>query len=165
MNKTIVRRLLVFLLGLLICTGAALAQQSSAGSPLADIFRSNEDELLDPDQAFKLSIAVRDASTVVAQFRPAPGYYLYRERISFVLVDTTDTSIVRVDLPPGEAKNDPLFGETRVFHQPFAALLSMKRADGAASSVKLNATYQGCSEKGICYPPINKTFNLTLVSG
>ena len=46
-----------------------------------------------------------------------------------------------------------------VYHHPFEVTVHL---EGKADKVTLLASYQGCSEKGICYPPIRKTFDLAL---
>ncbi len=120
---------------------------------------AQQDEFLEPDQAFKLKIKARDAQTLVADFTPAEGYYLYRDRIKFVLKDADGASIAKIELPKGETKTDPNFGATEVYHHPFQALVYLQ---GAAGKLTLQATYQGCSEKGVCYPPQNKIFTLDL---
>ena len=51
--------------------------------------QANQQELLPPDQAFKLSINVRDAKTLIANFEPAKDYYLYRDKIAFESEDSS----------------------------------------------------------------------------
>ncbi len=143
----------------------AAAVQASSQAPsglaaLTALVKGNpQDEFLDPDQAFKLALSARDAQTLVADFTPAEGYYLYRDKIKFTLKDAAGASIVKVELPKGEAKTDPNFGTMEVYHHPFQALLQLQ---GASGKITVQATYQGCSEKGVCYPPQNKTFTLDL---
>jgi thiol:disulfide interchange protein DsbD len=67
-----------------------------------------------------------------------------------------------VTLPKGEIKIDPNFGNTEVYHQSFQATIKLKREGGGEQAVSLAAAYQGCSEKGVCYPPVQKTTALTL---
>ena len=43
----------------------------------------DEQELLPPDQAFKLTIKVRNAHTLIAEFEPTKNYYLYKDKITF----------------------------------------------------------------------------------
>lgn len=140
----------------------ASAQQST-GKGLGSLFSSpSEDELIEPDLAFRLNVSVKDANTIVAELVPAKGYYLYRERIKFALKDASGVAISAVKLPTGEMKNDQIFGRTQVYKKPVPAELSLTRS-GKANSVALVASYQGCHEKlGVCYPPIEKTVNLTL---
>jgi len=157
-------RLLLVLLSMI-----AISKWADAGDftpiPKAEknFFKSNnDDEFLEPEQAFKLTATVQDSKTVIAEFSPAPGYYLYRDRITFKVESPGSISIAKTELPPGETKSDPTFGETKVFHQPFSAIVNLKREANSPNQLKLKVTYQGCSEKGICYPPINKTLNLVL---
>lgn len=134
---------------------AALASLAGMGS-------SGQGEFLEPDQAFKLEVSAKDAQTLLASFSPAPGYYLYRDKIKLTLKDASGSSIVKLDLPQGETKNDPNFGASVVYHHPFEVLVHLQGSD---KQVSLLASYQGCSEKGVCYPPIRKTFDLSLPTG
>ena len=116
---------------------------------------------LQPDQAFGLELSVRDAHTVVASFRVTPEYYLYRDKVAFSTADL-GIKISDVSLPKGELKHDPNLGDMEVYHQSFQALITLERRNSAAQSITLEASYQGCSEKGLCYPPIKKQMNLSL---
>lgn len=122
----------------------------------------NEQELLPPDQAFKLTVSVRDENTLAAQFEPAKNYYLYKDKVAFK-PKAAETSIERISLPKGELKGDLTFGQVEVFHQPFEALISLKRGTSSSNKLTLVATYQGCNEPmGVCYAPISKVVELTL---
>ncbi|MGH8684690.1 MAG: protein-disulfide reductase DsbD domain-containing protein, partial [Nitrosospira sp.] len=125
-------------------------------------FDQSEQELLPPDQAFKLTVRVRDENTLVAQFEPAKDYYLYRDKVAFK-PQNTETSIEKISLPQGSVKSDLTFGQVEVFHKPFEAVISLKRAASSTNKLTLVATYQGCNEPiGVCYAPINKVIELTL---
>ncbi len=125
--------------------------------------QSNQQELLPPDEAFKMSVEVRDANTLVAKFTPAKDYYLYRDKIAFE-PQQEGTFIEKISLPPGKMKDDMTFGETEVYYTPIQAVISLKReASTDEQPLTLAATYQGCNEPiGVCYAPINKEVNLTL---
>lgn len=125
-------------------------------------FDQDEQELLPPDQAFKLTVRVRDENTLVAQFEPAKNYYLYRDKVAFKPQDA-ETSIEKISLPQGAVKSDLTFGQVEVFHKPFEAVISLKRGAASTNKLTLVATYQGCNEPiGVCYAPINKVIELTL---
>lgn len=144
------------LLALLFC--AAFSQVSHAESNGIALFTDDEDaEFLSPDEAFKLTIAALDHQTLEAQFKIAPNHYLYKSRIKF---ESADVDIADVRLPAGEIKTDANFGRQEVFHHDFAAKVQL--GQHSKQTISLTATYQGCSEKGLCYAPIKKTFNLTL---
>ncbi|MGB8337505.1 MAG: protein-disulfide reductase DsbD [Burkholderiales bacterium] len=119
---------------------------------------SNEDEFLPVDQAFKVSFR-NENNKVSVDFVPAEGYYLYRERLNFGLKNPADGSLGPVSLPKGDVKQDPSFGKVEVYHHPFQAAFDLKPivAEGAAD---LQIGYQGCSEKGLCYPPQKKIFKV-----
>lgn len=145
----------------------ATAQQSSspggAKGTLSSLFASpSEDELIEPDLAFKLDVKVKGPNTIVAQVIPAKGYYAYRERMRFSLKDANGVTISSVKLPTGEVKVDQTFGKTEVYRKAMPAEITLNRT-GKANDITLVATYQGCHEKlGVCYPPIEKSVRLTL---
>ena len=145
------------------CTPLFYAAQSS--SAVNNQFTENspsepkEEEFLSPDVAFKLEINAQDANNLTASFQVVPGYYLYRERIKFVVAPGSSATISSVELPQGEIKEDKNFGKQEVYHHDFDTKIVV---NGTTSDLKISARYQGCSEKGLCYAPQNKTFNITL---
>jgi thiol:disulfide interchange protein DsbD len=124
-------------------------------------FGSKKPSFLPADQAFALDVHAIDQHTLIASFKVTPSYYLYRGKISFSTADDK-TRIARVDLPKGETKNDPNFGTLEVYHQSFQAEIVLDKVD-ATKPLVLNASYQGCSDNGLCYPPIEKTLSVDLV--
>lgn len=159
-------RFFLFLTCLLACTAQAglLPERAATGAssiaPSTSLTDSGSDAYLKPEEAFKLSIVAKDAQTLLADFEVAPGYYLYRERITFKLKDGSAASIAGVDLPPGEMKHDPNFGNMEVYHHAFQAVVHLQRSQAQPAGITLQASYQGCSEKGLCYAPIRKTFDI-----
>jgi len=145
---------------LLIAMLAILALPSHAGnsSSLTDSLfnrNQNEEEFLSPDLAFGLEMS-RSQQKIMAEFKVAPGYYLYKKRIQFTLTPAPEHAL---DLPAAEIKDDPNFGEMEVYHHDFTAIINLAQTNTAPITVK--ATYQGCSEKGLCYAPQHKTFTLS----
>ena len=156
--------LLAWLLPIVAQAGLLPERTPVNSSSSALIESSANDEFLKPEQAFKLSVQTRDAQTLLADFEVTPGYYLYRERISFKLKDGSASSIASIELPKGEMKHDASFGEMEVYHQSFQAVVKLQHAGSPPSGITLLASYQGCSEKGLCYAPIRKTFDIALNS-
>ena len=120
---------------------------------------AEEEEFLPPDVAFKLDLAALDANNVSANFKIVPGYYLYKQRLKFEIKDATTGTIEAINLPTGETKDDPNFGKQEVYHHDFSANIKL----ASAKNPTIQATYQGCSEKGLCYAPQTKTFTIDLV--
>ncbi len=145
---------------------SVMAQQSTGPGiqkRLSEIFSgSKEEELLEPDQAFKLKVVVSGPTTLVVDLIPASGYYLYKERIRFALKNARGVGIKSVKLPAGKIMIDPTFGKMETYDKPVQAEIALERAPNA-KSVTLAANYQGCNEKtGVCYSPIDKELTLTL---
>jgi thiol:disulfide interchange protein DsbD len=125
------------------------------------LFGPKQPTFLEADQAFGLEVGVRDAHTLIASFRVTPEYYLYRDKLKFSFADPS-VKITRVATPKGEMKHDLNFGEMEVFHQSFQAEITLERSGKSAQTVTLLASYQGCSEQGLCYPPIDKSIEINL---
>lgn len=138
----------------------AYADNGSSGRSL--FIDEPQAAVLEPDQAFGLTLEATGPNALKAHFTVAPGHYLYRERISFTLKDAAGSSIAAIELPPGEPKQDPNFGEMLVFHHSFDATVQLRHSGAAPKTLTVLASYQGCSEQGLCYSPIRKTLEVTL---
>ena len=131
----------------------------TSSSAVKSLFTDSADEaFLPPDVAFKLDWVAVDANNVSANFKIMPGYYLYKQRTKFVIKDASTGKIDTIELPTGEIKDDPNFGKQEVYHHDFVANIKLSSANNPI----IQATYQGCSEKGLCYAPQTKTFNVVL---
>ena len=161
---TILWRYVLFLLLLLPAITVAADSSSMTFSGLGSFLSGKkENEILRAEQAFKLTMTAKDAQTLTANFNIVPGYYLYRQRIKFES-KSAEVRIGTTEIPNGNIKQDANFGKTEVFHQNFSAILNLAFTGKTPESVKILATYQGCSEKGLCYAPIHQTLEVKLVS-
>ncbi|MGV8900436.1 MAG: protein-disulfide reductase DsbD N-terminal domain-containing protein [Burkholderiaceae bacterium] len=136
---------------------------SSLQQRIGELFSNKkEDVLLEPDLAFKVKVAFKGPTTLVADLMPSQGYYLYKDRIRFSVKNSSDVVITAVKLPDGKVANDPTFGRTETYEKPIQARITLQRAP-KAKSFTLVAAYQGCHKgTGVCYPPIEKELKLTL---
>ena len=124
-----------------------------------NMFIEDEEEFLPPEQAFKMEVYGVSATQFAANFVIAPGHYLYKERVKFMIAADTPTTISSVELPLAEEKNDPNFGKMQVYHRDFNVKVNLAQK---IETLKVEIIYQGCSEKGLCYPPQRKTVQLHL---
>ncbi|MFZ3175887.1 MAG: protein-disulfide reductase DsbD N-terminal domain-containing protein, partial [Thiobacillus sp.] len=109
-------------------------------------------KLLPPDDAFLVAAAMPDAQTARLDYTLTPDTYLYRDKLAYVVKSPADVKVASVDTPAGEVKDDPTFGRTEVYHQGFAAGVTLSRALAAGEQLVLEATWQGCNEAvGVCY--------------
>jgi thiol:disulfide interchange protein DsbD len=110
-----------------------------------------EEELLKPDQAYRISAeAVGDSIRI--QWDIADGYYLYQNKFRFN-TNNKDVSLGSPNLPPGKIKSDPFFGELEIYRNKVTIDLPYHVTNGSPSMLELEARSQGCADIGICYPP------------
>jgi len=155
------KRFSYFLLLSLFIFSASISHAGNTSSGLKSLFtgESAEDEFLSPDAAFGVIIK-QDGQNILANFTVAPNYYLYKTRTKF---EFTPAQTFDTTLPKADIKNDPNFGKMEVYHQDFSANLLIK--DKITAPINLKITYQGCSEKGLCYAPQHKSFTITPDTG
>ena len=146
---------------LLLCFASPASMAEGILDKMAGLGSSGQPVFLPADEAFGSQVVVRDPHTLQVSFRVTPGYYLFRDKISFA-VKNSAVKIASVRLPKGEMKRDPNFGDTEVFHQSFQAEITLQRGAVSAENIVLDAVYQGCSEQGLCYPPITKALRISL---
>ena len=137
-----IRSISTHLLGAVFAVGLALA----AGGARA------EDEFLDPVKAFELSARQLDAGRVEIRFDVAPGYYLYRDKLSATAVPDT-VSLGALDIPRGKVKFDENFGKDVETLRNAVVLVLQVPPQATPTTFQLQVGNQGCADKGLCYPP------------
>lgn len=136
-------------------------------SKLGDAFKNlglsvHQSDLLPAEQAFQFLAEVKDANTIAVSWRIAEGYYLYREKFKFELLDSPGVRLGDINPPHGEPKEDEAFGRVELFHDEVAFELPLLREQAGTSTLYLKAHFQGCAERGVCYPPMEQTVTLEL---
>lgn len=129
--------------------------------PLAPLHaQQTTDDLLEADQAFRLTTRVVNGTTLEARWKIAPGYYLYRDKFKFEALD--GATLKEPVFPRGKKKQDPLFGVVETYTKAVKVRLPFAR-QGNAPTARLRITAQGCNEPvGVCYPPIVKEVDFKL---
>jgi thiol:disulfide interchange protein DsbD len=116
------------------------------------------DDFLDPEVAFKGSVRAADERTVEVIFEIAPGYYLYREQFKFA---ATGATLGTPAIPPGKVKFDETFQKNVETHRD--TLRIAVPVQQAAGPFRVAVNYQGCADKGLCYPPMQMRADVRLV--
>ena len=124
-------------------------------------FDQTQPEFLDPEVAYRIELNVLAPKNLLAKFTIEDGYYLYQEKTRFSSL-TDGVTIENVMFPEGKRKVDEFFGEQIVYYNGMEVDLPLTRTRPEPEEVKIQVDYQGCAEKGICYPPMNKVFTLNL---
>ena len=130
-----------------------------AGLCLAVPTSAAEATYLDPAQAFRASANVDSEGSLAIEFVIAEGYHLYRDRFSIRAVAPLE--LVPPSLPEGIRKFDAALGETMTQWQ--GTVRVHQALPKAAQTGSLEVTYQGCADRGLCYPPQRGT--VTLIAG
>jgi len=143
MPRIHLQRVVVFLLALFI--SAPVSAQSGNPPPA--------------DQVFSLTAnRSTEGGGLQLDWRIAPGNYLYRDKIA---VKTATGAAVAVSTPSGQIKDDPTFGTTEIYHDHVQAEVAGSDLPTAGQVVVI---YQGCAERGICYPPVRKSIDLATLA-
>lgn len=128
----------------LVLVGAAAAH---AGPWPAGVVNS---DFLSMEQAFPMQVEWRDQGVLVS-FATAPGYALYKQRLQLDVAPRhwrVGTWQIQGQL---EVDNDvePEFRER--YTGPLAVFIPLARLEPGGAAPVL--TFQGCSLRGLCYPP------------
>ncbi|MDK4528941.1 protein-disulfide reductase DsbD [Kingella kingae] len=115
----------------------------------------NPDDLLPAEQAFAPTVQVSDQGVQV-QFKIADGYYLYQSKIT---AQTEPENLLGApQLSAGKEKEDEFFGKQTVYYHN--ADVRWNYAQTVSQPYKIHLRYQGCADVGICYPPVDTSFDI-----
>lgn len=137
-----------------------------------DAPQSSDDPFAEPpflavDEAFVLSTEIVQGR-LVARWQMAAGYYLYRH--AFALEADAGVTLGALDIPRGQRIVDDYFGESEVYYEAVAISTAIDvghighvgdadsttpRSETATVTARLR--YQGCADRGLCYPPQERT--------
>jgi thiol:disulfide interchange protein DsbD len=128
------------------------AQQSIFDTSSSSLF-SNDDEFLKVDQAFSFNFDQQNDQLHI-NFDISEGYYLYRHQFKFTV---NNASYSTIDLPTGIDHEDEFFGVQQIYKNQLNFTINLEQVNENAS---ITIRYQGCADKGLCYPPTKKVIAL-----
>ena len=116
------------------------------------------EDYLDPEVAFKLSAHATDAKTIELRFDVAPGYHLYRDKLNVEVLPGA-VQLAPLQVPQGKVVFDTTFQQdVEIFAEPVTLRLPIDETGTAP--FKLIVGNQGCADKGLCYPPMQRAFRV-----
>lgn len=130
--------------------------------PFACSYAQVDQSPLPADQAFSLSAQSVSTKGINLVWQIAPGYHLYREKLSFVLATPKTAHLGKIDLPPGTPEENPILGKFQQYQNSLSIQIPINAPN--QSHVTLIVGYQGCQDKGICYPPVTKKLSFVLAN-
>ena len=133
----------LFLIFYLLCGGHTKADQDVSFMYLQD------NEIKPADEVFVMSYS-EDEGVLKVNWSIEDGYYLYFDSILI----KENQKIVDFDLTDGMIidHEDEFFGETKIIRNILEILSSIEEIE----TNLIEITYQGCSDRGFCYPVQNK---------
>ncbi|NOU21606.1 MAG: protein-disulfide reductase DsbD [Methyloglobulus sp.] len=116
-------------------------------------------ELLPPEQVFKSSAIAVSPSQIEITWTVAQGYSLYRKNMRF---ETQTPGIQLGDpvFPAGTIKHDELLGDIEHYRGQLKVNLPITATKSIATA-GLVIHYQGCADIGVCYPPQEKSLDVS----
>ncbi len=113
-------------------------------------------ELLKPQDAFVPSVSTAADGNIALNWIIEPGYYLYKDKLKFELLDVAQANISKIELDKGVMQTDEYFGNVEIYRNNANAKLGLSSA-AELQQAKLKIHYQGCADVGVCYPPESLT--------
>lgn len=115
-------------------------------------------------QAFAFSTSIAsDQHTLIATWKIAPGFHLYRDRFTFDLQTPNAAHLGEIILPPGIPQHDDILGNYQVYQNEVAINVPFTQVQ--PQQLILAVSYQGCADAGFCYPPVTKQVRLNGSNG
>ena len=126
-----------------------------------------DDDILQPEDAFRFDADVTAPDQIQLLWGIADGTYLYRDKLHIALEGAEGVALGDYQWPEAEIKKDSILpdgstGDVPVYHHAIDLRVPLLRASAEPTQVTLVAKYQGCAERGLCYPPITKRVTLDL---
>lgn len=149
------RRLLSLLILLFALPASASLFDSRPSPTLGGL--NNSADFLPVREAFRLSLVDANSERIQLRFIGAEGYYLYRHRFQFK-ADDPSVTIGEAQLPAGVKKTDEYFGEVEAYYGVLDISLPVQNPDNRPFTLQVG--YQGCADKGLCYPPETQSFKI-----
>ena len=146
---------------LLIALCSLFAQENWAESTSFDedgLWLTEQPEFLPVDDAFRFSLETGGDGNYSLLFQIEEGYYLYRDQFDAWTSRDGERERVELLLPEGLKKTDEYFGEVNVFYASLK--VALKNLPFGSNPSKVMVRYQGCADRGLCYPPVEKEINL-----
>ena len=128
---------------------------------LLSVYTLHAAAFLMPNEAFKPYAKVNEQGKIVTGIKIASEIYLYKDKLKITLAESPDISIDKIKAP---ATVDHMGDAVYMKSPQFVLTLKKDASISGVKDVKVQLAYQGCSEQGLCYEPIEKTFTLSIDS-
>lgn len=129
-------------------------------------FGEDIDPILPVAKAYQFNAQTLDSHHIELNWRIADKTYLYMDKVKIEAIG----DVIQIDdfeLPKAYLKHDTIrpdgeIGDIEIYKNELNFILPLIRSKQKSHQIKLKVHYQGCADRGICYPPITKTVDLLL---
>lgn len=140
---------------LLLCWVAFFGAQASAWAQAGS-------EYLPVDEAFAASAARTAEGDIAVTWQIADSYYLYRHAFDFAL--ESGGALGKPRIPAGDKHTDEFFGDVETYRDSVRVVLPVTEGQALDEDARIEVTYQGCADAGLCYPPQTRTLEIAAAS-
>jgi thiol:disulfide interchange protein DsbD len=144
-------------------TGLGAAPNPLGGRPAAT--PGMDSAALPAEQAFKFEALAQDAHHLLLRWTMPKGYYLYRDQTSLKLPAAAGLTLGKPEWPAGTPHHDEHYGDVTVYFGEVDVPVGVDGDTSGTGQLKLAATFQGCQEGGVCYPPMTRTVDIAMAGG
>ena len=127
---------------------------------LTSLSAAAANDFLPVDEAFVPSAERTADGDVAVTWQIADGYYLYRHAFDFKLVAAEPAVSGDAQFPSGEKHTDEFFGPVESYRDSVRVVLAVLGDTPLPPGARIQVTYQGCADAGLCYPPQTKTLDI-----
>lgn len=140
----------------------ASAPVFSLGGTAALATAGVDEPALPAEQAFRFEAIAASPTSVLARWTMPKGYYLYRDKTVLRVSEGRDIELGEPTWPQGVDHIDEHFGKVIVYFDQVELPVPLRRANGEAQTLRIDAEFQGCKENGICYPVMTRSATMEL---
>ena len=119
-------------------------------------FYNEKEAFLPVEEAFQFELLPDENKSIIKiELNNAPRYYTYKDKFKISFEPSTK---IEITYPQGDIKEDEFFGKQEVYFGKQIITILIK--DQVPTDQKIKIDFQGCSEKGLCYPPSTHIINM-----
>ena len=119
-------------------------------------FYDEKEAFLPVEEAFQFELLPDENKSIIKiKLNNATGYYTYKAKFKVSFEPSTK---IETTYPQGDIKEDEFFGKQEVYFGK--QIITILHKGQIPTNQKIIIDFQGCSEKGLCYPPSTHIINM-----
>lgn len=131
------------------------------GVSLSSSYAAGNVKPLPADQVFQLEVTTDGPVKLNTNWKIKDGYFLYKNRID---AKSSDLFTLKKNAPPAQGKMN-FEGEMEEVYAKDTVIPFVFEGVEPVQEIPVTVSYQGCAKQGFCYPPMEQTFLVNMVSG